>query len=254
MTGIYINEYDDYQDYVATNLKQFDDNLEIIQEQLRIEDSLLDILCYNKEEECLVIIELKNKIATTSVLGQAINYYHLVIESGIKEEIERQKGKSIKDKPKVLILANKFDEDLINTIEYIDGIDIKLYIFNNDIGKQEIVKDNYKNIRYNLQYIDKSKDKLFEKIRKEIEHYSKYYNKELRVIEKPKEIKFYIGRKNICNVKRGYDYYFIVKCEIDINLIIYCPVCSGYKFNKSGSVLEIRDIPTEIIKEIIKSV
>ena len=112
----FIDEVHDYQSFIIKNFNKFG-NLEIIQEQYTIKSGIIDILAYDKLNERIVIVELKNKIVDSTVIAQVMRYYHDIKGKQIDDYI-------ISELPIIYIIASEFDNIIIT-----QNMPIKFFTF-----------------------------------------------------------------------------------------------------------------------------
>lgn len=120
-----------YQAFVKKNFHLLGSNYQLITEQYVINSGIIDMLAYNKEKECLAIIELKNIKVDSSVVSQVLRYYRELKNKYIDNYI-------ISNPPEMIIISVDFDENF--TITY--NMPIHLYqmnIKNNNIIFNKVI-------------------------------------------------------------------------------------------------------------------
>ena len=225
------NEIHEFQTFVKEHLNMF--KLRLIKEQLYVNTgNYIDMLCINENNE-YVIVELKLN-AKVKMTWQPIHYYNIFEKIKINN-------------PKVYIIANTIDDDLIHNIKHINDIYIKLFTLNINLNNEVIMEQIYCN---NVQLeFSKIYDEIENKINWDFNYYSQMVNNQK--IDLAKNIVNYFKIKN-CKI-----YFYEKKIIIMYNNKVICTInilkdkLSEYiDFDINTSNLSINDI--KFIPSIIK--
>jgi len=119
------------ENFIASNLKSIDEDLTLYAKQYRAGDGIIDLLCYDKEKN-FVIIELKNTKTSDVVVGQIARYMGWVKENLIKDSNKKVKG---------LILTPEIDYKLEYAASILPNVEVKYFQFSvKFVTKEELEK------------------------------------------------------------------------------------------------------------------
>jgi hypothetical protein len=277
------DEIHHYQSFVRSNIRLLG-NLIIVSEQLLVTNkhrNYIDILAYDVNENRLVIIELKNVIAGDAIIGQSIRYYDNIIKSNPDTLYKLLNNVNICNinidlKPKIILVAPDFNNQLLHSISYVKGIDISIVKFNLICNSDyyEVVKEYYKpeleqvtiNSKLYKEWnfeeyarININKKKLT--LAKQFINYisNSLFNKsKVDVFFYDKRIAIMVDKKiwvNIMITQQPYDDYLDVIINnkdniIDISLLSYCSDIVKYKILINSIKITFSKIPTSFLTKI----
>lgn len=246
------NSFDDevhvYQTFVRNNFNLLGANYEIIKEQFVINSGIIDILAYNKIEQRLVIIELKNIITTNKVLAQAMKYYNEIKFSTINNY-------EINNTPEIIIIAPEFDKNfrLYNEVptqliqlDYDNKnkqIIYSRFFPNKPVEKQELTISEKKTTSIN--YVQKQ---LANNI---INQLKKLYDNQLKVITYNDHIDI-LSKKMLLKITFSTDWfnndlqlnvYNNLLYNINKNSLIYDPAIKKISHLKTMLKLKVNNVP-----------
>jgi len=149
------DEVHDYQRFVRENIKSLGDML-LITEQLCIQNRdicIIDILLLNTVSKRLAVLELKNVLISDKMMWQPIRYYDYLsrAEDALKQLLMRKRHEfnfeidEIDFNPEVILVVPEFNPQLLRSLAYVDGVDlkvVKLNLFIKD-DMSEILKEEY---------------------------------------------------------------------------------------------------------------
>lgn len=150
---IFNDEIHEYQTFIRQNFNLLGNQYEIIKEQCIINSGIIDILAYNKERQCLAIIELKNIKIDSKVNIQVLKYY-LELQNKYVFNYE------ILNPPEIFIIAPEFDSNFTVTSDMPPITLLQITLDNNNIICNRIIpkiKDINKNNIINQEIIIKNK-------------------------------------------------------------------------------------------------
>lgn len=161
----------DIEEYLCRNgnLTKWFPNLVVVKQQFKIFDFYIDILAYDKERKCFVIIELKKGELNASAAIQALRYK------------ECMKRKYYRHRFYILLLGHNLNPELNyfvkrydpSIISYTYNVYYKLY----DYSFEEGINFNYictSQVKTE-DYLDKLQARMIEKRETQLENWSKNY-------------------------------------------------------------------------------
>ena len=248
---MFFDEVHDYQQFIMNNFPLLGNQYEIVQEQFHVKNAFIDILAYNKQNECLTIIELKNPIAYTKAVSQIIKYYYYIKDMKLDTY-------NIINVPECFIIAPRFNSKIIlpeipiihlfkMDQQYSEFIDITNEYMHNSVL--------HSNIKKKPTAIVTNKDKLL--IKQLIYHIQKFYDNKLVITEKDNQTIIFYDKRIIIKITIPLGWF-----NDNIELVItdrfikpytyqqfrYDPAIRKIKEYKTMIKLLINDIP-QFLKE-----
>lgn len=258
MFNYFEDEVHSYQAFIRDNFSLLGNNYIIIQEQYTIKSGIIDILAYNKLDECLVIIELKNVKIDIQVLSQVMKYYYELKDKYIEDYI-------ISNPPEIIIIAPEFAANFfiynnmpvkLLQIDYDDKNNRIVYsrIFPHieDFTEENIDKKIFLK-KQKTVIINQEQQQFIDKIIKCVQQ---FYAKKLKIIYNNNCVnilsnkiiaKIVIPNKWFDNTLQLVIYKNFVKSFIQ-NDFLYDPVIHKVQMFKTMAKLTIIDIPSFIKK------
>lgn len=248
-----------YQTFVRNNFSLLGSNYKLIQEQYAIKSGIIDMLAYDMNKECLVIIELKNvKIKDTKVLSQVMRYYNELKDKYIENYI-------ITNLPEIIIIA----PDFANNFFIYNNMPIKLIQMYYDNMQKQVIYLRFfphtEDFSYDIEtdkkliltkkqktiLISKEQQLLIDKIINNIKNIYKA-SESLKIINYDDHIDILNGKiiAKIIFSKGWFDntvqlnIYKNYKQKFDATLFTYDPAVYKAKFFKTLIKLTVIDVPS----------